>query len=79
MRARLGGDAQVARRGDHRAGAGHRAVQGADDRPPAAQHGENDIAGLAGEVEQPAIVTLEEGADDVLDVAAGAERLARRR
>ena len=54
------GDAQVAGGGDHRAGAGDHAVEGADDRPPAVQHRQDEVAGDAGEGEQAAVVAREQ-------------------
>ena len=44
------------RRGDHRAGAGHRAVEGGDDRPAALADRQDEVAGDPGELEQPARV-----------------------
>ena len=66
-------DPDVARRGDHRAGAGHRAVERRHHRPAAVADGEDEVAGEAGELEQPRGIAREQRADDVLDVAAGAE------
>ena len=48
------GDAQVAGGGDHRAGAGDHAVERADDRAPAVEHGQDQVAGRAREGEQAA-------------------------
>ena len=64
-------------RRDHRAGAGHGAVERRDHRAAAAADGEDQIAGHARELAQPCGVALEQRADDVLDVAARAERAAR--
>ena len=66
-------DPDVARRRDHGPGAGHRAVERGHDRPAALADGEDEVAGEAGELEQPGRIAREQRADDVLDVAAGAE------
>src|SRR5439155_10329053 len=74
---RLRGDADVARRRDDCAGAGDRAVQGADDRPAAAPHRENQVAGELRELVERVEIAAQEGADDVLHVTARAERPSR--
>ena len=66
-------DPDVARRRDHGAGARHRAVERRHDRTAALADREDEIAGEAGELEQPGGVPGEQRADDVLDVSAGAE------
>ena len=71
------GHADVARRGDHRARAGRRAVHGPDDRPPAAPHRENQIAREPRELLERFQVAPQQRADDVLDVAARTKRAPR--
>src|SRR3989454_10032034 len=52
----------------------HGPVQGAEDRAPALPHREDEAAREAGEFEQSRLVAPEQRSDDVLDVAARAER-----
>ena len=66
-------DPDVAGRRDHRPRAGHRAVERRHDRAATLANGKNEIAGEAGELEQPRGIPREQRADDVLDVSAGAE------
>ena len=78
-KADLGGggrDADVGSQRDGGACAGDGAVQGRDDGLAQRPHSGDHLAGEAGEGEQPGHVTLEELADDVDDVAAGAKALA---
>ena len=67
---RLGGHPNVAGSGDDGSRAGDGAVERADDRPAAAPHGENEVAGEARELLQRREVLAEQRPDDVLDVAA---------
>ena len=69
----LGGDAQVARGRDDGARADRDAVDRRDDRPAQLADALDERARHARELEQAARVPGEELADDVLDVAAGAE------
>ena len=67
------GEADVAGHGEDRARPGAHAVDRGDDRLRAGAHRADQIAGHAGELDQPAIVHPGQRADDVVDVAAGAE------
>ena len=66
-------DPDVAGRGDHGAGAGHRPVERGHDRAAALADRQDEVAGEPGELEQPGRIPREQRADDVLDVAAAAE------
>ena len=69
-------DPDVAGGRDHGPRAGDSAVERRHDRPATLAHGQNEIAGEAGELEQARGIPREQRADDVLDIAAAAERSA---
>src|SRR6185295_8848233 len=69
----LGRYPDVAGRRDYGTGAGHGSIERGDDRAATLANGENQVAGKAGELEQPCGVSREQGADDVFDVSAAAE------
>ena len=66
-------EAQVGGHGDDGAGADADAVDRGDDRLAAVEHRLDEVAGHPGEGEQALHVAVDERADDVVDVAAGAE------
>ncbi|GAA3040476.1 hypothetical protein GCM10020000_18750 [Streptomyces olivoverticillatus] len=70
------GDAEVGGEGEHGPGSRGDPVQGGDHRERAFAQRPYDLAGHAVEVEQAAGVHGEGGADDVVDVASGAEAAA---
>jgi hypothetical protein len=70
-------DAEVAGHRQDRARAGADAFHGGDDRLRAGAHGFHQVAGHAGEVEQPALVHAGQRTDDLVHVAARAEVAAR--
>ena len=73
----FGRDPDVARRGDHGAGARDGAVQGGDDRPPAPANVQDEVAGHPRESPKAGRVVREERTDDVFDVSPRAEGAAR--
>ena len=69
-------EAEVGGEGEHRPGAGGHPVDRGDHRQRALAQRLDDRAGHARELEQPGGVELLQLADDLLDVAAGAEAAA---
>lgn len=67
------GDTEVRRQGEHRSGARRHPVHRRDHREGALPDGAHHLAGHAVEVQEPGGVHAERGADDLVDVAAGAE------
>ena len=75
--AACGAQAHIRRHCQHRARAGTNAIDGRDDRLRAGTHGLDQITGHAREGQQAGHIKLGERADDLVDVAAGAEIFAR--